>query len=115
MAKKKSKTLDKVPPTSLSGDALAHWDTIMPVLISDGVIKQIDVPIIEAACEMYAKYHQSLLLDEGGEAIAYLKMYVSLTEKYGATQKARYSMKLPSAPTKEKKEDAEVMKEFAAR
>lgn len=115
MAKRKSKTLDRVPATSLSGDALLHWNTIMPVLISDGVIKQIDVPIIEAACEMYAKYQQSLLIDEGGDAIAYLKMYVGLVEKYGATQKARYSMKLPTAPPKEKKEDLEVMKEFAER
>lgn len=115
MAKKKSKTLDRVPETYLTDQALEHWNKIMPVLISDGVVKQVDVPIIEAGCEMYARYLHSLELDEGDDAIKYLKMYIAIVEKYGATQKARHTMKLETAAVKEKKEDAEIMKEFAER
>lgn len=115
MAKKKSKALDKVPPTTLLGRALEHWGTIMPVLVSDGVVRKIDVPIIEAGCEMYARYLHSLELDEGGDAITYLKTYIGIMEKYGATQKARYSMKLPTNPPKEKSEDSSILKEFAER
>lgn len=115
MAKKKSKALDKVPATALLGRALEHWDRIMPVLVSDGVVKQIDVTIIEAACEMFARYQHALELDEGDDAIKYLKMYVTLVEKYGATQKARYTMKLPTTPVKEKSEDSSILKEFAER
>lgn len=115
MARKKSKTLDRVPETYLTGEARSHWDRIMPVLISDGVIKQIDVPIIEAGCEMYARYLHSLELDEGDDAVRYLKMYIAIVEKYGATQKARHAMKLETAAVREKKEDAEIMQEFANR
>lgn len=113
--KKKSNLLTKVPPTNLTGFALEHWNTIMPVLVADEMAHKIDVPILESACELYARYKEALMNGEDGESpLGYIKTYIAIMEKYGATQKARQVLKL-GAPEVKDKESAELLEEFKNR
>ena len=115
MAKKKNQILTKVPPTTLTGKALEHWDRIMPVLVADGLCNKLDVPIIESACELYARYLTGIEEDDEGKApLKCLQMYIGIMEKYGATPKSRQVMKLAEKTEKDKESD-DLLKEFRMR
>ena len=114
MAKKKNSLLKKIPETDLSGLALKHWQKIMPPLVDDGLVNQLDVPIIESACEMYAQYQENLGKEDAESPLGYLKVYVSIMEKYGATAKARQAMKL-AEPAAKDKESKDLIDEFRRR
>lgn len=113
MAKKKNNLLKSVPETELTGLALKHWNKIMPNLVADGMVNNLDIPIIESACEVYAQYQEHLGDEEASESpLAYLKVYVGIMEKYGATAKARHSMKMAEPNAKSDKKDRELLDAF---
>lgn len=115
MARKKNNILKKVPPTRLTGLALEHWNQIMPALVADEAVTLLDVSIVESACELYAKYRLAIESDDPKEApLGYIKTYVGIMEKYGATPKARKAMQI--APTENRdRESADLLKEFSMR
>lgn len=98
----KIKTVKKVPETELEGRAKEHWERVMPALVSSGVVKEVDLPLLEAACKLYAQF------EEEGE-VSPLKAYLSIMEKYGVTEKGRASLKMKK---EEKKEKRNVMEAF---
>lgn len=98
----KIKTVKKVPETELAGGALAHWEKVLPPLIASGVVKEVDIPLLEAACKLYSQF------EEEGE-IAPLKAYLSIMEKFGVTEKGRAGLKMKR---EEKKEKRKVMEAF---
>ena len=98
----KIKTVKKVPETELTGGALAHWEKVLPPLIASGVVKEVDIPLLEAACKLYSQF------EEAGE-IAPLKAYLSIMEKFGVTEKGRAGLKMKR---EEKKEKRKVMEAF---
>lgn len=114
--KKKSNLLTKVPATALTGVALDHYNSIMPVLVADELANKLDVAIIESACEIYAQYKAALLNAEDGDSpLGYIKAYVAIMEKYGATPKARQAMKIAEAPPAKDKEAQELLADFKNR
>ena len=116
MPKKKNNLLKKVPETRLTGLALEHWNKIMPALVADEAVNMLDVPIVESACELYARYQLALVDDESGESpLGYIKTYVSIMEKYGATAKARQVMKISTKDETSDKESVQLLKEFKMR
>lgn len=112
---KKNAVLLKVPATRLTGDAKQHWDEIMTVLVTDKVVKKVDIPIIESACEVYAQYQSMLSSEDPSKALPFLKAYLSIMEKYGATEKARHSMQMEKAVIKKDNDSDDLLKEFKIR
>ena len=70
---RKNGVLSKVPTTRLEGEARDHYQEIMEVLIKDKVIKKIDIPIIESACEVYAQYQSMLESEDPSKSLPFLK------------------------------------------
>ncbi len=93
----KIKTVKKVPETRLDGNAKEHWDRILPGLIASGVVKEVDIPLLEAACKLYAQFE-----DEG--EVAPLKAYLSIMEKFGVTEKGRALLKMKKEEKKVKRD-----------
>lgn len=108
--KKKNNALSKVPPTSLTDEALKHYQRIMPTLIANGVVTDIDVPILESACELFAEYKKDI---SGG--LNYINAYIKIMERYGATEKARFSMKIAKQAKKKDSKEKSIMEEFDKR
>lgn len=94
--------LQKTPEPAgwLSAEAKVHFRYIMPLLIKDGVVCSVDIPVIESACELYAKFQDSdLKLSDRKSAIA---AYISIMSAFGVTYKARKQLELMKD---EKKDD----------
>lgn len=88
----------------------------MPALVADGSVNMLDVPIVESACELYARYQLALMNEEDGESpLGYIKTYVAIMEKYGATAKARQVMKMAVKSEPKDKESSDILKEFRMR
>ena len=90
----KIKTLKKVPETELAGGALAHWEKIMPPLVASGVVKEVDIPLLEAACQLYEAFTTS------GE-VKTLRAYQSIMKDFGVTEKGRAQLKMKKEEKKE--------------
>ena len=62
MSKKQNKILTIKPPVpvDLSPEAKKHWEEIVPILISDGVLCSVDLPLIRMACEVEANYEAAV-------------------------------------------------------
>lgn len=90
----KIKTIKKVPETELTGGAREHWEKVLPPLVASGVVKEVDIPLLEAACKLYSQF------EEEGE-IAPLKAYLTIMEKFGVTEKGRSSLKMKKEEKKE--------------
>lgn len=93
--------LQKTPEPAgwLSERAKKHFRYIMPLLIKDGVVCSVDVPVIESACELYAKFQDSeLKLSDRKAAIA---SYISIMSSFGVTYKARKQLELMKADKKD--------------
>lgn len=115
MPRKKNNSLKKVPPTRLTGLALEHWNQIMPALVADEAVTLLDVSIVESACELYAKYQVAMNKEDGtASPLGFIKTYVSIMEKYGATPKARKAMQIAPAENRDR-ESADLLKEFNMR
>lgn len=112
---RKNGVISKVPATKLEGDARNHYEEIMEVLVKDKVIKKIDIPIIESACEVYAQYQSMLESEDPSKSLPFLKAYLSIMEKYGATEKARHSMQMEREATKRDSDGNDLLKEFKVR
>ncbi len=98
MAWKENKILEKMPavPSFLSEDGKKHFRWIVPLLISDHVLKVSDIPLISAACDFYARYLKAEDLDERKKSIL---MYEKIMSAYGVTFKARATLKLDTLET----------------
>ena len=115
MAKKSDETLAKMPPTKLTGRALDHWNEIVPALIKDKSLKKIDVPLIESACEIFVMYQDMLAGEKPQDALPFLKTYLSIMEKFGATKKSRHSMKMEEKAVQKNSEETDLLKDFKNR
>lgn len=72
-------------PSSLSEKAKEHWDWIVPMLVDEEVLKPIDLPIIAAACDLYADYLAAKNLSDKKAAIgAYDKLMVRFDTRKNA-------------------------------
>ena len=98
---KENKILLQTPkPTDwLSGAAKRHFEKIMPPLIKDEVVCFVDVPVIEAACELYAIFQDDR--NKFSDRKAALASYISVMSAFGVTYKARKLLAIS------KEEDAE--------
>ena len=75
------------PAAWLTGTAKDHFKNIMPLLIKDGVVCSVDVPVIEAACELYSIFKdRTEKLSDRKSALA---SYISIMSAFGVTYKAR--------------------------
>ena len=84
--------LQKTPNPSawLTQRAKEHFKYIMPLLIKDGVVCVVDVPVIESACELYAVFQdRNEKLSDRKSAIA---SYISIMSAFGVTYKARKAL-----------------------
>ena len=84
----------------MSTGAREHYDWIVPQLIKDRVVCNIDIPLICAACDFYARFQSAESLTDKKNAIA---MYERIMASYGMTYKARRAMGL----MKEEKKDGD--------
>lgn len=108
------KIIKKTPavPEDLNDRAQDHWRTLVPCLVKAGAVTQLDLPVLAMACEIYVKCVDS----ETPEAMgSYLKLYMSIVEKYGATPKGRKAMAAAEPKVKKTSRydiDAELKKDF---
>lgn len=78
------------PASWLTGTAKDHFKYIVPLLIKDGVVCSVDVPVIEAACELYSIFKdRTEKLSDRKSALA---SYISIMSSFGVTYKARKSL-----------------------
>ena len=78
------------PAAWLTKTAKEHFKSIMPLLIKDGVVCFVDVPVIEAACDLYATFKdRTQKLSDRKSALA---SYISIMSAYGVTYKARKAL-----------------------
>ena len=78
------------PAAWLTGIAKEHFKYIVPLLIKDGVVCSVDVPVIEAACELYSIFKdRTEKLSDRKSALA---SYISIMSAFGVTYKARKSL-----------------------
>ena len=78
------------PAAWLTGVAKEHFKYIVPLLIKDEVVCAVDVPVIEAACELY-----SIFKDRGeklSDRKSALASYISIMSAFGVTYKARKTL-----------------------
>lgn len=115
MPKKADDVLAKMPQTRLTGRALEHWNEIVPALIKDKSMKKIDVPLIESACEIFVMYQEMLQGLKPQDALPFLKTYLSIMEKFGATKKSRHSMKMEEKAVQKNSEENDLLKDFKNR
>ena len=87
------------PAAWLTGPAKDHFKYIVPLLIKDGVVCSVDVPVIEAACELYSIFKDRC--EKLSDRKAALASYISIMSAFGVTYKARKSL----AITKDDKKD----------
>lgn len=91
--KKTNKIITKVPapPESMSYEAKDHWKEIVPVLVADKVLCEIDLPLVRMACDFHAIYTETEDFKIKKDAMA---SYMKIMTTFGATYKARESMHL---------------------
>ena len=90
------------PAAWLTGIAKEHFKYIVPLLIKDGVVCFVDVPVIEAACDLYATFKdRTLKLSDRKSALA---SYISIMSAYGVTYKARKQLAIVKSE-KDKEDD----------
>lgn len=83
------------PASWLTGTAKDHFKYIVPLLIKDGVVCSVDVPVIEAACDLYATFKdRTQKLSDRKSALA---SYISIMSAYGVTYKARKALDIVKA------------------
>ena len=78
------------PASWLTKTAKDHFKYIVPLLIKDEVVCSVDVPVIEAACELY-----SIFKDRGeklSDRKSALASYIQIMSAFGVTYKARKSL-----------------------
>lgn len=112
MARKKKSALKKLPapPKDISIEAQSHWSRIGEPLVTEGLLHEIDLPILELACTTWSN------IGYAEDPIPLVKLYTSLMEKFGATPKARISMKVEDSKIETKsKDDKELMDAFKNR
>ncbi len=110
---RENKIIDQAPyaPKDLSEKAAAHWNEIMPVLVADRVVCSIDIPLIKMTCEIYAKYLQAVSENDFKTMKDSIFSYKNLMILFGATHKARQSLKIASSAVKQAREK-EVKQDF---
>ena len=93
--------LQKTPEPAewLSPDGKKHFRYIVPLLIKDKVICSVDVPTIEAACDLYAFFQDcgNKLADRKSA----LASYVSIMSAFGVTYKARKALAIMKSQDKD--------------
>ena len=90
------------PAAWLAGTAKDHFKYIVPLLIKDGVVCSVDVPVIEAACELYSIFKdRTEKLSDRKSALA---SYISIMSAFGVTYKARKNLAIVKSD-KDKEED----------
>lgn len=112
-------TADVAPPPRLTGEALAKWQEIAPLLASMGVFTQADRGVIERYCLMHEQWlHVVKHVQENGMTQLTQTGYSQLTAEgslfkslpaelmrieaqFGMTAAARSTMKVSNAPTAE--------------
>ena len=87
------------PASWLTEEAKEHFRYIVPLLIKDGVVCSVDVPVIEAACELYSIFRDRE--EKLSDRKSALTSYVSIMSAFGVTHKARKTL----AITKDEKKD----------
>ena len=87
----------------LSEEARKHYDKIMPLLIKDKVVCAVDVPIIEAACDCYARFIES---DSFSDKKAAISLYERLMSSFGVTYKARKALALTKDDKKQEVDES---------
>lgn len=90
------------PASWLTKDAKEHFRYIVPLLIKDGVVCSVDVPVIEAACELYSLFRDRN--EKLSDRKSALTSYVSIMAAFGVTHKARRTLAIAKD---EKKENAD--------
>ena len=98
---KENAILQKTPEPAqwLTGIAKEHFKYIVPLLIKDEVVCSVDIPVIEAACELY-----SIFKDRGeklSDRKSALASYISIMSAFGVTYKARKLLALSKDSKKE--------------
>lgn len=84
--------LQKTPKPASWLDKVAqdHFREIVPLLIKDRVVCSVDVPVIEAACELYSIFKdRAVKLSDRKSALA---SYISIMSAFGVTYKARRAL-----------------------
>lgn len=89
-------------PDGMTEGAKAHWKDVLGRLADDGVVRYIDLPIIAMACDFYDVYCKAKQNNDIGVMQSAMKTYVSIMEKFGATEKARQTMGLQEGSAKRK-------------
>ena len=87
------------PAAWLTKAAKDHFKSIMPLLIKDGVVCSVDIPVIEAACDLYATFKdRTQKLSDRKSALA---SYIAVMSAFGETYEARKTLSI----TKDDKKD----------
>ena len=87
------------PAAWLTGVAKEHFKYIVPLLIKDKVVCAVDVPVIEAACELYSIFKDRC--EKLSDRKSALASYISIMSAFGVTYKARKALSI----TKDDKKD----------
>jgi P27 family predicted phage terminase small subunit len=60
------------PPSHLSGEARTHWANIVPKLVRNGMLSEVDVPTIAAYCQAYGRWvaAESMVAKQGDVLIS---------------------------------------------
>lgn len=87
-------TRSEPAPEGMGSIAKEHWNDLIGRLAGDGVVRYIDLPIIRMACDVYERYIRSLKDGDFALMSNSIKLYIQIMEKFGATEKARQSIKL---------------------
>ena len=78
------------PASWLTKTAKEHFKYIVPFLIKDEVVCYVDVPVIEAACELYSIFKDRT--EKLSDRKSALSSYISIMASFGVTYKARKSL-----------------------
>lgn len=99
------------PPECLTELGKQHWNDIMPSLIKQGQVSNLDLSVLAMACNLFSAWENSSDVDE---TVKLAKAYVSIMEKFGVTSKGRKVLTAMGSGLSRRSTDAKLLKEFEA-
>lgn len=99
-------------PIDLDKIAREHWAIIVPILVSEGIVSEIDLPILSMACSCYSEYKKN---ENYEDRVSPMKDYINIMKLFGATSMCAQKITTNSMQTPRRRqntEDRELVKAF---
>ena len=100
----------QAPPVALGEIAQEHWDYLINLLVSDRVLRVVDLPILVMACKFWEAY--VLAGDNLTEAKKASDQYIKIMTRFGATYDAQQKLKVEDKAKAQKHSEDEMFEDF---